>query len=286
MSLCLAPCKQVVKFSLVTICLGIASCSLFSSLAQAKFHRIYRQENLTYAKSLPGYSHILWNPDDDVDSLSDYILKSQSLRQSSSSDIQFLKRLTSFIARNYKHGELHSHWSQDWISHLLSLTQLPKLRDFDSEIDPSQIAKSKHAFCSQVAILMAAILSHHQINFQAIGFELDHGSNGHFALIAYADNSAILVDPNLLPDIDGSGADTYKLLSSKTTASTFNQIYPFVQASNVRIMLKDFNRVPAQTSRQLKNVIAVISRWAWIPALFLCALLIWPPSKIGSNAGQ
>ena len=261
--------RFLVVFALRIACALVAAISLASSYVYRQHLSSYSAENYSFSKSISGYARIKWKPDRSLNSLQEYIRRSTILRQESSSDSEFVRRLVQLVSENYKHHELLSHWSQNWIAYLLSLSRLPKLEHFASEIDPEIISRSKHSFCSQTSILLAALFEYHKINYHSIRFTAPEG--GHFALVAYVDGMSYLIDANMVPSLLWDGSIIPRLLSSNRSNAlgTFNYIYPSVRASSLSVSADNWNRRPALTAFYVRSLLSFVSTWIWIPCLIL-----------------
>ena len=267
----------------ILLFLFIGSISLVSlaSLLHSNQRTSATNQNLILA-SIPGRTGMLWMPNPKLNSLQAYLDKSDHIRRTHPHDPDFFRAITYLIARNYKHSELKTRWSDNWIAHLLAASSLPKIRHFDSAIRPQTIAQSKYAFCSQVSILIAAILKSHNISFHSIGFS---GDAGHFAIIAESrDGKKFLLDANVLPKLPWDGSTVPRLLSGgQQTIETFRKIYSTSTPESISVELDNFNRIPAWRSLFLRDVLALISHWIWIPSLLFLLRQLIPLNQLSSR---
>jgi len=251
---------------------GISTVSLASLIFSYFSQSHVDLEKLHVARSTLGYDHIKWNPDPSLDSLDAYIEKSKVLRKNSSNDEEFLRSLVGIVAENYKHRELRTHWSQDWIGHSLAASGLPKLEHFDSEVQPEFIARYKYAFCSQVSILIAALLNYHGISYHSIGLS---GDFGHFAIAAYANGKGYFLDPNMKPSLPWDGSVIPALLSGGVEALKVTQsMYPTFHAKNVSIAVDNYNQIPAHRILPVRIFLGFLSHWVWAPSLLALTYLL------------
>lgn len=177
-----------------------------------------------------------------------------------------LHQIVKLIYRQYDKSELLNPWHQDWVAYVLSKTSIPKLKDLSSAIEPDDIARGNHAFCSQLAILLMEILRHLGVNYQAVRFKFDDGRIGHFLTLAYASDRIFLLDPHRNPTFDSTGKSTLRLLSANTTQYEFQRLYkPLgLNVRSVALSLDDWNAFPAPTSRAFRHVTKHLSGYLWL----------------------
>jgi hypothetical protein len=234
------------------------------------------RSSLSFEKGLDPYPHIRWLPDPKISTVHDYANRAKKIfNDSSLSDGAKMYAFNELIATQYRHGELAIPWHYDWLGWLLAYANLPKLRDFDSVVNPDVIARAKVSICNQQAILAAAVLRRLGIDYRTYGTRATTASNqeiGHFVLISTLGNTEYLIDPNRFPSgMDGSGV-VANLRNPATVVEEYNKLYADILSQrviDVDVQIGDMNASIAPRLSSIQSTTYFLSHYGYLILLTL-----------------
>jgi hypothetical protein len=220
--------------------------------------------------SLLPYPHIPWRPTSSLASVSDYLDESSRIWSLDFPEASKLQLIVEMLSTQFRHKELLEPWFKNWIAFLLSFMPFTRFKHLRSSVCPDYIAKSKHCFCSQSAILVHLILSHLRINHASLLFDFNSGLGGHYATIAFLGSRSYIIDPNALPVLKWDGADLYRITKSADRLENIKSFYrntlvlpPFPPFSCC-VVVGHVNESPAFRVQLFKKFCAHLSGFIWL----------------------
>tara|TARA_B100000700_G_scaffold270214_1_gene312193 strand:+ start:1502 stop:2260 length:759 start_codon:yes stop_codon:yes gene_type:complete len=229
-----------------------------------------------------GYKHIPFNPDYQLNSITKYstYIKNniqRSTKENRTNDFVDLLRIT--VASNYKHNSLKYNCYVNWLPCLISKSKLPKLSYLLYVLDPNDIAKAKHAMCSQQAILVQSILSDFSYNYASL--KLTTNTNkGHFATVAFINNQSYIIDTNIMPKILHRKKSLDKILTydNNILINAYGQWFP--NSNVIKGSLSHFSIFPAKRGLLFQQFIFTFQRYiASVPLLLIIIKYIYKTNR-------
>jgi len=225
--------------------------------------------------SLLPYPHIPWRPTSSLSSVSAYLDQSSKIWTLDLPEATKLRLIVEMISTQYRHKELLEPWFNNWIAFLVSFMPVTRFARLRSSVSADYIAKNKHCFCSQSAILVDLILSHLRVDHAPLLFDFNHGSGGHFAIVAYLGTKSYIIDPNAMPVLNWDGTDLFRMTSSADRLENIKTIYrntlvlPVSVPFSCHIEVGRINEAPASRVRLFKKFCAHLSHFVWLYFLAL-----------------
>ncbi len=263
------------------ITLGLFLPSLGSSIYNQYLWNRFEEEKLVIFRPWveDGYPHIPHDPNNDIDTIEDFVRKSEEKIIRIKDPGLIAKTITELVSLQYKHRHLEYRCSYNWIGCLFSKTKIPKLNEALYVIRPRHIAKAQHSFCSQQAIIIQSILKGLNINYATIRVVWDDVNlvrRGHFFTIAFIGGGSYLMDSDLMPNITWSGNFANNLLTESKTETTFKAMYSKIinesdlpNNTYITASINNFNSYPASKGLMMQRIIEHSSWYGWIYLLII-----------------